>query len=86
MENSRRHSSKNKIRTDLSSQLQFEENHQYENIHTITNDSFLKTTKRKYNENHITNKHLDRNIDEKQSIFYTKHEEQEDMLLLKNLN
>lgn len=83
MENSRRHSSKNKIRTDLSSQLQFEENHQYENIHSITNDSFLKTTKRKYNENHITNKHLDINIDEKQSIFYTRHEEQEDMLLLK---
>ncbi|KAL6930247.1 hypothetical protein ACO0R3_003350 [Hanseniaspora guilliermondii] len=83
MENSRRHSANNKIRTDLSSQLQFEENHQYENIHNITNDSFLKTNKRKYNENHIMSKHFDINIDEKQSIFYTKLEEQEDILLLK---
>lgn len=83
MENSRRHSTKNKIRTDLSSQLRFEENHQYENIHSITNDSFLKTNKRKYNENHVTKEHLNISIDEKQSIFYTKQEEQEDILLLK---
>ena len=86
MENSRRHTSEISrpgIKTDLSNQLEIEENHQYENIYNITNDSFLKNNKRKYNEQTIINQEVYVDTTEQKNIFYTKNDEPEDILLIK---
>ena len=86
MENSRRHTSeisKLNIKTNLSNQLEIEENHQYENIYNITNDSFLKNNKRKYNEKNLVKSQVYLETEERKNIFYTKIEETEDILSLK---